>query len=93
MADFGADTAALTDRYEDLRREVLSKEISSPRGLSVFLRQGMVGWMKVHSFLTVTDTPSPALSPRPVAPLPQGFAGELTKILTELILARKDVHA
>ncbi len=90
MADFVADTA-LTDRYEALRREVLSKEISSPLGLSVFLRQGMVGWMKVHSFLT-TNAPSPALSPRPVA-LPQGFAGELTKILTELILARKEFHA
>lgn len=63
--------------------------MASSLGLSVFLRQGMVGWMRVQSTLTVTVAPSPG--PRPETPLPRSVAGELTRILTQLILTRKEL--
>ena len=83
---------ALVDRYEHLRREVLAKQIDSPLALSVFLRQGMVGWMRVQSFFSATvASPLPRRS-EAVVPPPKGSAGELTRILTELILIRKDLY-
>jgi hypothetical protein len=68
---------------------VLAHEIGSRLGLSVFLRQGLVGWMRVQSFLTTTVDPSPAR--RLEAPLPQGLAGELSRILTQLIVTHKEM--
>ena len=83
---------ALVDRYEHLRREVLAQQIDSPLALSVFLRQGVVGWMRVQSFFSATvASPLPRRS-EAVVPPPKGSAGELTRILTELILTRKDLH-
>jgi hypothetical protein len=79
----------LVDRYEHLRQQVLSQDIGSRLGLSVFLRQGLVGWMQVQSFLAVTDAPAPGR--RLKAPLPQGLAGELTRILTQLIVTHKEM--
>ncbi len=64
--------------------------MGSQLGLVVFLRQGMVGWMKVQSFLTAV----PSVMARrcdQLTPLPRGLAGELTRILTELILTRKEL--
>lgn len=83
------DPEVLVDRYEHLRYEVLSHEIGSRLGLSVFLRQGMAGWIQVQALLTVTVAPSPAR--RLDAPLPKGLAGELTRILTQLIVNRKEL--
>ncbi len=86
------DAEALIDRYEHLRQQVLSNEIGSRLGLSVFLRQGLVGWMRVQSFLATTDA---TLAPSPVrrlqAPVPQGLARELTQILTQLIVTHKEM--
>ncbi len=93
MAHFRTETDVLVDRYEHLRQEVMSNEIGSRLGLGVFLRQGMVGWMKVQSFLSVPATPSPAPRVVAAASLPKGLMGELTNILTELILTRKELHA
>lgn len=73
-----------------MRQQILSHEIGSPLGLSVFLRQGLVGWIQVQSFLTATIAPAPA--PAPAAPLPKGLAGEMTRILTQLIVNRKELH-
>ncbi len=87
------DAELLVQRYEDLRREVMANEVDSPLGLSVLLRRGLVGWMQVQSFLTATAKPP---TPRPcqaLTPLPKGLAGELTKILTQLIVNRKELHA
>lgn len=66
-------------------------EIASPLGLSVFLRQGMVGWMRVQSFLAAT-APSPPRCSELAAPLPAGLTGELTRILAELIVTRKELR-
>ncbi|MCP4226729.1 MAG: hypothetical protein GY773_25595, partial [Actinomycetia bacterium] len=73
-----------------LRQEVLSNEVGSRLGLSVFLRQGLVGWIRVQSLLTATVAPAPVR--RPAALLPKGLAGELTRILTQLIVTRKELH-
>ncbi len=81
---------ALVERYEHLRCEVLAREVGSQLGLTVFLRQGMVGWMKVQSFLTAVPSPAVRLCEQ-LTPLPKGLAGELTRILTELILTRKEL--
>lgn len=88
-----ATAEGLGDRYEDLRQEVLSNEIGSTLGLSVFLRQGMVGWMQVQSFVRATHGPAPPRRREPAAPLPKGMAAELTKILTELIVTRKELSS
>lgn len=79
----------LVDRYEHLRQQVLSQDIGSRLGLSVLLRQGLVGWMRVQSFLAVTAAPAPVR--RSHQPLPQGLAGELTRILTQLIVTHKEM--
>ncbi len=81
---------ALVERYEHLRREVLTREVGSKLGLAVLLRQGMVGWMKVQSFLTTIPNPAVRRDEQH-SPLPKGVAGELTRILTELILTRKEL--
>lgn len=81
---------ALVEHYEHLRREVLAHEVGSQLGLAVFLRQGMVGWMKVQSFLTAVPDRA-ARRCEQLTPLPKGLAGELTRILTELILTRKEL--
>ena len=73
-----------------MRCEVLAREVGSQLGLAVFLRQGMVGWMKVQSFLAAAQSPA-ARRCEPLTPLPKGLAGELTRILTELILKRKEL--
>ncbi len=89
MAHFRTDTGVLVDRYEHLREEVLSNEVGSRLGLGVFLRQGMVGWMKVQSFLSAPKAPAPVPGVVAAAPLPKGLMGELTTILTELILTKR----
>ena len=82
---------ALVNRYEHLRQQVLAQDIGSRLGLSVLLRQGLVGWMRVQSFLAVADAPAPVPGRGFHEPLPQGLAGELTRILTQLIVTRKEM--
>lgn len=80
---------ALVERYEHLRREVLAHEVGSQLGLAVLLGQGMVGWMKVQSLLAAAPNP-PARHREQLTPVPKTLAGELTRILTELILTRRE---
>ena len=82
----------LVERYEHLRHEVLAHEVDSKLGLAVLLRQGMVGWMKAQSVLAAVPSPAARRCKQPT-PLPRGLAGELTRILTELILTRKELAA
>lgn len=82
---------ALADRYERLRQEVLAKEIDSPLALGVFLRQGMVGWIRVQSFFATVASP-PQRRSEAAVPQPKSLAGELTRILTELLLTRKELQ-
>lgn len=87
-AEFGTDTGELAERYEQLRQEVLAEGVGSRLGLSVLQHQGVVGWMRVQSFLRAT------LAPRgePVM-RPKSWPNELTTILTNLILEHKEIHA
>ncbi len=87
------DSEILVERYEHLRQEVLSTGIGSRLGISVLLRQGLVGWIRVQALLTPTVTPAPARSLQAPLLLPQGLAGELTRILTQLIVTRKELHS
>jgi hypothetical protein len=48
-----------TGRYEQLRKEVLSHAAGGGFGLILFLRQGMIAWMRVSS-CTVIPVPQPA---------------------------------
>lgn len=84
------DAKVLVDRYEHLRQEVLSGQIGSPLGLGVFLRQGMVGWIQLQSSLTATAPPSPVRRRQEPTPLPRNVTREMTRILTELIMTRKE---
>lgn len=51
----------------------------------------MVGWIGVQALLTVAATPTLSAVRRLEAPLPKGMAGELTRILTQLIVTRKEL--
>jgi hypothetical protein len=86
------DAEILVERYEHLRQEVLSNGMGSRLGISVLLRQGLVGWIRVQAVLTATDPPAPAHHLEP-PPLSEGLAGELTRILTQLIVTRKELHS
>ena len=66
--------------------------MGSQLGLTVFLRQGMVGWIRVQSALTTTAETAAALPARRLGePMPKGLSGELTRILTQLIVTRKEL--
>jgi len=50
--EFHLDKDSVKERYEELRHEVLSQEekgLLYSKGLALFIRQGMVGWMQVWS--------------------------------------------
>jgi hypothetical protein len=73
----------LADRYEELRRRVLSGEADGHRlGLAVLLRQGVAAWM--HAWDGISAAP-----PRPPAPGPQpdGDVGAMVAVLVSMALA------
>ncbi len=77
--------------YESLRRDVLAQQASgSPLGLTVFLRQGMAAWMEVYSFCHATAAPPPPRRSQGVPALPQDLNGEMARILTGIVLRRKE---
>lgn len=53
-----AAASMLTAAYEQLRHDATgpSEQGASPRGLAIFLRQGMVAWM--HACISVVSTPA-----------------------------------
>ena len=82
----------LTESYETLRDFVVYHRMSlgSPRGLALFLRWGMPGWMEAWSSLASadrarTDSPRPSLgiSTGCARPLP----AEAAVILAGMVLA------
>jgi hypothetical protein len=81
----------LTQSYEDLRDSILRHKMAlmSPRGLTLFLRQGMAGWIEAWS-RPVLSNPVMTISPQPmkidsrdVVPTPS----ETATILANMALA------
>jgi len=70
----------------------LAKEVDSPLALGVFLRQGMVGWMRVQSFFSATVVSLPKPRHEAMIPPPKDSASELVRILAGLFLTRKELH-
>ena len=73
-----ADSARqrLVDHYEDLRWSKLLKDGGAARGLALFLRDGMMGWM--HAWMSVMKaekSPQQAAS-RPLEAVAQVAAGD-----------------
>ncbi len=78
--------------YESLRRDVLAQQAGcSPLGLSVFLRQGMAAWMEAYSLCHATAAPPPPRRSQGVPALAQDLNGEMAKILTGIVLERKEI--
>ena len=84
---------ALAAGYEDLRREALQRDrggTRSGRGLALFLTRGMVAWMRAFLPLTplrVGPARGPGVAPQVV---PGAVRDELTRILTSMVLDRKE---
>lgn len=77
----------LRHAYEALRAHVSgqAREPGLPRGLAVFLRCGLAGWMATWQQLV--GTASPDREGQPSAPLPvTGLSHQLTVVLTEMVL-------
>ncbi len=77
--------------YEVLRQQVLRNALEPTLGLGIFLRQGMVTWMKAYSLCVPTLPPLP---PRcDYSGIPASLVGEITTILAGIVLARKETYA
>ncbi len=80
------DGCFLSDRYDELRREVLDRGIVRTRGdgLALFLRQGMANWMRAWLCFTpqrkgvekIVDPPKPPLDHK----------RELVEILSAMVM-------
>ena len=99
-----ADSARqrLVDHYEDLRRSKLLKDGGAARGLALFLRDGMMGWM--HAWMSVMEAEKsppqaasiPIESAADVATgdhlLPAEMYPQISSILTNMTLSTLEVQ-
>lgn len=78
-----------TARYEQLRKDVLSQATGSGFGLIVFLRQGMIAWMRACS-CALTPVPAPAAKSgqlwNAVSSLPGDVRSQAAAILAGILL-------
>ena len=90
--DSSARAESLEEGYERLRREVLSTNgrVTPAPGLGVFVRQGMVAWMKVYSLCGTTIALPPPRRSSDAVQLPRGLVGDVTTILAGMVIARKE---
>jgi hypothetical protein len=79
------DAGELTLAYEALRAQATGElPATTPRGLALFLAEGLPTWMQ--AWTPVASTPTTA---RPTArehPPPTGVGGEVVKLLAEMAL-------
>jgi hypothetical protein len=80
--------ADLAAQYEQLRSDALSPAGSHGRGLGLilFLRQGMLSWMRAASRYTSHRQPP---SPRPVTILPLQIRGQIIMVLAAMIMGQQ----
>ena len=77
-------------RYEQLRSDALSRGqgIATGFGLTLFLRHGMVAWMRACS-CAVTPPAYVSAQPSSVSSLPCDVRGQAVLILAEILLGNK----
>jgi hypothetical protein len=89
-ASMPASNADVVDRYEELRGQVLSPEGrgSGSQGLTLFLRQGMKGWMDVWSRCRIAGPTKVPVKSSPVeGTLPWDLRAEVVAILAGMALS------
>jgi len=83
--------ADLTAQYEQLRSDALF----SPGvhrcglGLVLFLRQGMLSWMRATSRCTSNRPPQPSPSPQAATVLPLELRSQITVVLAAMIVGQQ----
>jgi hypothetical protein len=77
-------------RYEQLRNEVLSHAVGGGLGLILFLRQGLIAWMRASS-CTVMPVPPAAWKSVPpwntISPVPDDIRSQAAVILAGILLS------
>lgn len=81
----------LTQIYEDLRDSIVSHKmtLTSPRGLALFLRQGMAGWIEAWSSPSLSNQ-AMTISPQTIITGSRGTgspSSESATILANMVLA------
>jgi len=79
----------LAARYEQLRSDALSCSAGRGQGLVLFLRQGMLAWMRAWSGCSVSPEPRSSPPPRTDSILPPDVRGQMTTVLAAMILERQ----
>ena len=84
-------TAGLAAQYEQLRLDVLSDpgRHGHGLGLGVFLRQGMLCWMRAWSRCTDGPPPRPSPPPQADATLPLEIRSQITIVLAAMIAGQR----
>ena len=77
----GFDYNEIYDRYEMLRSEALNASGMHCRGLALFSRQGMSGWMEAWTGCRQVVPEAPVIQY-----LPTGKSSQLTVLLANMIL-------
>lgn len=80
--------ASLAAQYEQLRSDALSCPVSHGNGLGlgVFVRQGMLGWMRAWSRCTEGPPPRPSAPPQTDTILPLEIRSQITIVLAAMIV-------
>lgn len=81
----------LAAHYEQLRSEILSCPVGCRQGLGlvVFLRQGMLSWMRAWSRCASSSQPRPSALPRTETTLPLEIRDQITTVLAAMIVGQQ----
>jgi len=85
MTSEGLPRQTWTERYEELRNGTPAVPNASQRGLALFLRHGLAGWMAAWRTL-VGPPPGPAPSSVAVPAVPSDLRSELASVLAGIAL-------
>lgn len=87
---------SLGEHYEQLRAQATGElpYLSTPRGLALFLRHGMPGWILAWSYCTpATRTTAPRSQDDRGSVLLESYAGEVAVLLANMALeAHKEIQ-
>jgi len=81
--------ADLAAQYEQLRSDALHSPGSRGYGLVLFLRQGMLPWMRAASRCTSERQPRSSLPPRAETILPLEVRNQITIVLAAMIVGQQ----
>ena len=83
--------ADLTAQYEQLRSDALLSPGAHHCGLGLvlFLRQGMLSWMRATSRCTGVRLPQPSPSPQTATLLPLEIRSQITVVLAAMIVGQQ----